>query len=329
MARKTPWLGVISHFIAPQHRHSTAGSIGAHSAHTATRVALSARCESHRSNRNCTIIVHSTGCSHTRRFFIFKSTTRSVRFQSMTRLRSVFLFFLFACVAFGAPSASPGIPVFGNSNPKGGLTLSTPTQIVILLTLLTLLPAVVMSVSPFLRIAIVLHFLRQALGTQTAPSNQVLIGLSMFLAFLVMQPVVMDIYHRGWEPVENGQLSWQQGFDEGSKPLKNFLLKFAREKDIQTCVEMTKTPPPRNPADLDLKILVPAYILSELKTGFQIGAVLYLPFLIIDLAVASITLSVGMVQLPPVMISAPFKILLFVLVDGWNLVVGSLLKTFY
>ena len=107
------------------------------------------------------------------------------------------------------------------------------------------------------------------------------------------------------------------------------MLKFAREKDIQTCVEMTKSAPPRNPADLDLKVLIPAYILSELKAGFQIGAVLYLPFLIIDLAVASITLSIGMVQLPPVMISAPFKILLFVLVDGWNLVIGSLLKTFY
>jgi len=151
----------------------------------------------------------------------------------------------------------------------------------------------------------------------------------LFLAFLIMQPVAMDIYHRGWEPVEGGQVTWQQGFDEGAKPLKTFLLKFAREKDIQTCVEMTRSAPPRNASDLDLKVLIPAYILSELKAGFQIGAVLYLPFLIIDLAVASITLSIGMVQLPPVMISAPFKILLFVLVDGWNLVIGSLLKTFY
>jgi flagellar biosynthetic protein FliP len=167
------------------------------------------------------------------------------------------------------------------------------------------------------------------LGTQSAPSNQVLVGLSLFLAFLIMQPVVTDIYHRGWEPVEDGQVTWQQGFDEGAKPLKNFLLKFAREKDIRTCVEMTKSAPPKNAADVELKVLIPAYILSELKAGFQIGAVLYLPFLIIDLAVASITLSVGMVQLPPVMISAPFKILLFVLVDGWNLVIGSLLKTFY
>lgn len=244
-------------------------------------------------------------------------------------LSSVLFFALMTAFTGVVQAADPVIPVFGSATGKAGLTLSTPTQIVILLTLLTLLPAAVMSVSPFLRIAIVLHFLRQALGTQSAPSNQVLVGLALFLAFLIMQPVVVDIYHRGWEPVENGQMSWQEGFDEGSKPLKKFLLKFSREKDIKTCLEMTKSAPPRTPEDLDLKVLVPAYILSEMKAGFQIGAVLFLPFLIIDLVVASITLSIGMVQLPPVMVSAPFKILLFVLVDGWNLVVGSLLKSFY
>ena len=244
----------------------------------------------------------------------------------MIRFATILLL-LASRIVLAAPNDT-GVPVFGNPNAKG-LTLSTPTQIVILLTLLTLLPAVVMAVSPFLRITIVLHFLRQALGTQSAPSNQVLVGLALFLAFLIMQPVVMDVYHRGWEPVENGQLNWQQGFDEGAKPLKAFLLKFAREKDIQTCVEIAKSPAPRTPADLDLKVLIPAYILSELKAGFQIGAVLFLPFLVIDLVVASVTLSIGMVQLPPVMVSAPFKILLFVLVDGWNLVIGSLLKSFY
>jgi len=238
------------------------------------------------------------------------------------------LFLLLVAVSLQAAPADPSVPVFGPGNAKG-LTLSTPMQIVILLTLLTLLPAAIMSVSPFLRIAIVLHFLRQALGTQSAPSNQVLVGLSLFLAFLIMQPVAYDVYHHGWEPVESGALTWQQGFEEGARPLKAFLLKFSREKDIKTCLEITKSPPPRTPADLDLKVLIPAYILSEMKAGFQIGAVLFLPFLIIDLVVASVTLSIGMVQLPPVMISAPFKILLFVLVDGWNLVVGSLLKSFY
>ena len=206
--------------------------------------------------------------------------------------------------------------------------LSSPMQIILLMTALTVLPAVVMSITPFLRIAVVLHFLRQALGTQTTPSNQVLIGLSLFLAMLIMQPVATDIYRNAWQPVEKGELTWQQGLDAGSKPLHNFLIKFTREKDVKLFLEISHQAAPRTPADLGLTVLIPAYILSELKAGFQIGAVLYLPFLIIDVVVASVTLSIGMVQLPPVMVSAPFKILLFVLVDGWNLVVGSLMKSF-
>ncbi|HEX4276080.1 MAG TPA: flagellar type III secretion system pore protein FliP [Bryobacteraceae bacterium] len=212
---------------------------------------------------------------------------------------------------------------------KLGDSLSAPMQIVILLTLLTLLPAVIMSVTPFLRIAIVLHFLRQALGTQTAPSNQVLLGISLFLTMLVVQPVAADMYHQGWEPLEQNKISASDAFDAGAKPLKNFLIRFARQKDIKLFIDISHSPAPRNASDLELRILIPAYILSELKAGFQIGAVLFLPFLIIDLVVASVTLSVGMVQLPPVMISAPFKILLFVLADGWNLVIGSLVKGFY
>jgi flagellar biosynthesis protein FliP len=208
-------------------------------------------------------------------------------------------------------------------------TLSAPMQILVLMTALTLLPAIVMSVTPFLRITVVLHFLRQALGTQSTPSNQVMIGLALFLTMLIMGPVSSEIYTKAWEPMEKGQMTAAQAYEEGSKPLRIFLLKFAREKDIQLFLEISRTPPPAKPADLDLKILVPAYVISELKTGFQIGAVLFLPFLIIDLVVASITISVGMMQLPPVMISAPFKILLFVLVDGWNLVIGSLVKSFY
>jgi flagellar biosynthetic protein FliP len=154
------------------------------------------------------------------------------------------------------------------------------------------------------------------------------LGLSLFLTIVIMQPVAADMYHQGWEPMEAGQLTAQQAMEEGTKPLRQFLLRFAREKDIALFVEVAHAPAPRSPADLDLQILIPAYILSELKTGFQIGAVLFLPFLVIDLVVASVTLSIGMMQLPPVMISAPFKILLFVLVDGWNLVVGSLMKSF-
>jgi len=232
---------------------------------------------------------------------------------------------LLATPAFGA-TAEP-LSLFGISAGKN--TLSLPMQVVILLTLMTLLPAAVMSITPFLRITVVLHFLRQALGTQTTPSNQVLLGLALFLTILIMQPVAAEMYHRGWEPMENGKLSTEQAMAEAAQPLRQFLARFAREKDIRLFLELAHAPAPRTRADLDLKILIPAYILSELKTGFQIGSVLFLPFLVIDLVVASVTLSVGMVQLPPVMISAPFKILLFVLVDGWNLVVGSLMRSFY
>jgi flagellar biosynthesis protein FliP len=229
-------------------------------------------------------------------------------------------------LALAAPAPNA---LFGINMSKSGDSLSLPMQIVILLTLLTLLPAVVMAITPFLRITIVLHFLRQALGTQSTPSNQVLLGLALFLTILVVQPVATEMYHQGWEPLENNQLTSAQAFDAGTKPLKTFLLRFAREKDVKLFLEMSHTPPPRNAGDLTLNILIPAYIISELKAGFQIGAVLFLPFLIIDLVVASVTLSIGMVQLPPVMISAPFKILLFVLADGWNLVLGSLMKGFY
>jgi len=251
----------------------------------------------------------------------------------MIRLARV-LFFS-AVLATAAHAAKPPAPaaaspsVMGIQLSKGGESLSVPMQIVILLTLLTLLPALVMTITPFLRIAIVLHFLRQALGTQTVPSNQVLVGIALFLTILVISPVAADMYHQGWEPLQNNKLTVDQALDAGAKPLKTFLIRFAREKDVKLFLDITKSPAPHSPDDLGLQILVPAYILSELKAGFQIGAVLFLPFLIIDMVVASVTLSIGMVQLPPVMLSAPFKILLFVLADGWNLVIGSLMKGFY
>lgn len=212
---------------------------------------------------------------------------------------------------------------------KGSGTLSAPLQIIVALTLLAVLPALLMSVTPFLRITVVLHFLRQALSTQGTPSNQVLIGLALFLTLVIMQPVAVDMYHKGWEPLEAGKVTWQQAWSDGSEPLKVFLLRYAREKDVKLFLDISHTPPPRDPSGLGLGVLMPAYVLSELKTGFQIGAVLFLPFMIIDLVVASVTLSIGMVQLPPIMLSAPLKILLFVLVDGWNLVIGSLMRSFY
>jgi flagellar biosynthetic protein FliP len=230
-----------------------------------------------------------------------------------------------ACAAPAASNSLLGVNMAG----KGGEALSVPMQIVIVLTLLTLLPAIIMCITPFLRIAIVLHFLRQALGTQTVPSNQVLVGISMMLTMLIVQPVATEMYQKGWEPMQNNEITAEQAFDAASQPLKTFLARFAREKDVKLFIEISHAPAPHNASDLSLTVLIPAYILSELKAGFQIGAVLFLPFLVIDLVVASVTLSVGMVQLPPVMISAPFKIFLFVLADGWNLVIGSLVKGFY
>jgi flagellar biosynthetic protein FliP len=213
--------------------------------------------------------------------------------------------------------------------PVAAKDLSTPMQIIILMTALTLLPAIIMSITPFLRISIVLHFLRQALGTQSVPSNQVLVGMALFLTMVLIQPLSSQIYKEAWQPMEAGQLSGPQAWEAGTKPLRVYLGRFVREKDVQLFLEITHSPVPRTSADLDLTVLAPAYILSEMRAGFQIGAVLFLPFLLIDIIVASVTLSIGMVQLPPVMVSAPFKILLFVLVDGWNLTIGSLMKSFY
>jgi flagellar biosynthetic protein FliP len=155
------------------------------------------------------------------------------------------------------------------------------------------------------------------------------LGLALFLTIVLMRPVAAEVYNEGWEPVASGAESPEVAFPKAAKPLRHFVLRFAREKDIRLILALNHQPAPRTPEDLDLMVLIPAYILSELKAGFQIGAVLFLPFLMIDLVVASVTLSVGMVQLPPVMISAPFKIMLFVLVDGWNLVVGSLMRSLY
>src|SRR5204862_6671047 len=186
--------------------------------------------------------------------------------------------------AFAAPAANSPLAKLGVNAGSNG-TLSLPMEIAISLTLLTLLPAAVMCITPFLRITIVLHFLRQALGTQSTPSNQVLIGLSLFLTILIMNPVAAEIYHKGWEPMEKKQLSYEQAFDEGSKPLKAFLVRFARETDISLFLDVTHAAAPRTPAALDLKVLIPSSILSELKAGFQLGAVLSLPFLAIYLVV--------------------------------------------
>jgi flagellar biosynthetic protein FliP len=203
-----------------------------------------------------------------------------------------------------------------------------PWTIVVLLTLLTLIPSLLLCMTPFARLLVVFHFLRQALGLQTTPTNQTLIGLSLVLTFFLMQPVGERIYATSVVPLESGQISAMQAVERGEVPIRQFMLHYVREKDVALFVELSKEPRPRTPADLSMRVVVPAYILSELKAGFQIGTVLFLPFLAVDMIVASISTSIGMLQLPPVVISTPLKLMLFVMVDGWNLLVGSLMRSF-
>jgi flagellar biosynthesis protein FliP len=205
---------------------------------------------------------------------------------------------------------------------------STSWTIVVLLTFLTLIPSLLLCMTPFARLLVVFHFLRQALGLQTTPTNQTLIGLALILTFFLMQPVGATIYQTSVVPLQDGRISAMQALERGEGPVKQFMLHYVREKDVALFVELAKEPRPKTPDDLSLRVLAPAYILSELRTGFQIGTVLFLPFLAIDMIVASISTSVGMLQLPPVVISTPIKLLLFVMVDGWNLLIGSLMRSF-
>ena len=214
------------------------------------------------------------------------------------------------------------------SGPNGQVQMTMPVQIMILLTLLTFLPAIIISLSSFTRIIIVFHFLRQALGTQEAPSNQILIGLALFLSFFVMHPTLEAMYNSAYEPWSKGEIDQGQALERGAAPLKDFMLKSTREKDLQLFVEMSGGPKPKGPEDLPMRAVMPAFMISEIKTAFQIGFVLFLPFLVIDMVVSSVLLSMGMMQLPPVMVSLPFKVLLFIMVDGWNLVIASLVKSY-
>lgn len=220
-------------------------------------------------------------------------------------------------------TAGPGglqIPGLGGS--------SAPWTVVVLLTFLSLIPSLLLCVTPFARLLIVFHFLRQALGLQTTPSNQTLIGLSMIMTFFLMQPVGNVIYDTAIVPLENGQITPLDALGRASTPMRGFMAHYVRDKDVDLFLELAKEPRPHKVEDLSFRVLLPSYILSELKAGFQIGTVLFLPFLVVDMVVASITTSVGMMQLPPVVISTPLKLLLFLMVDGWHLLIGSLMRSF-
>jgi flagellar biosynthetic protein FliP len=205
---------------------------------------------------------------------------------------------------------------------------STPWTILFVLTLITLLPAILMAMTPLVRLLVVFHFLRQALGTQTAPSNPTLMGLALMMTWFLMTPVLAQVDQLAVEPYRAGQITGFEAIDRGAAPVKLFLLRYAREKDLALFTAAGQVARPNTAADLPMRVVIPAYILSELKAGFSIGAVLFLPFLLIDMVTASVTTSIGMFQLPPVVVSTPLKILLFVMVDGWNLLANSLLKSF-
>lgn len=206
--------------------------------------------------------------------------------------------------------------------------MSVVVQILILLTVLSLAPAILIMMTSFTRIVVVLSFLRQALGTQQAPPNQVLIGLALFLSFLVMAPVWVKVNTEALQPYLDEEISQSDALARAADPVRGFMLRQVREKDLSLFVDMAKLPAPKNPTDVPTYTVIPAFMVSELRTAFQIGFLVYLPFMVIDIVVASILMSMGMMMLPPVMISLPFKLILFVLADGWYLVVGSLVESF-
>lgn len=226
--------------------------------------------------------------------------------------------------------ASPASPkltleIQGADGPKA---IGSALKIVILMTVLSLAPAILMLMTSFTRIVIVLGFLRQAIGANQAPANQILIGLAVFLTMVIMAPTFTRINNDAVQPLLNETISQREAFSRAQVPLKEFMLRQVREKDIALFLDLTKTPVPGSPEELPMLVVVPAFVIGELKTAFQMGFVLFMPFLIIDMVVASVLMSMGMMMLPPVLISLPFKILLFVLVDGWFLVVKSLVQAF-
>ena len=228
--------------------------------------------------------------------------------------------------ASAASGAEPGTTITLQVGGEEGMSVSL--KVVLFLTALTFLPAAVMTMTSFTRIVVVLAFLRQALGTQQTPPNQVLIGLALFLTLFIMAPVWEQVNAQALQPYLEHRLNEAQALERAAQPIREFMLKQTREKDLRLFTEIARLPLPERPEDIPLRVVLPAFIISELRTAFQIGFLLYVPFLILDMVVASVLLSMGMMMLPPIVISLPFKLLLFVLVDGWSLVVGSLVRSF-
>ncbi|WP_295977791.1 flagellar type III secretion system pore protein FliP [uncultured Variovorax sp.] len=237
---------------------------------------------------------------------------------------------LLAAALVPAAAWTQGLPGFTSTpGPAGSQTWSLSVQTMVLLTSLAFLPALLLSMTSFTRILIVLGLLRTAIGTQTSPPNQILVGLSLFLTFFVMAPVLDKAYDEAYKPFSENKISAEKALERGIAPFKTFMLKQTRESDLALFARLAKAPEMQGPEDVPLRILLPSFVISELKTAFQIGFTIFIPFLIIDLVVASVLMSMGMMMVPPASIALPFKLMLFVLADGWQLLIGALAQSFY
>ncbi|MBN23233.1 MAG: flagellar biosynthetic protein FliP [Bdellovibrionaceae bacterium] len=253
-------------------------------------------------------------------------------FKSFFFLSLVWFFLEKTSVAAGYTPGTSGVTLpslnLSFSNSQSPSDVVSVLRIIILLTVLSLAPAILIMMTSFTRIVVVLSFLRQSLGTQQMPPNQLIVGLALFLSFFVMAPVWNDISTNALQPFLDERISQDVAFKRAEAPIRRFMFAQTREKDLELFLSMTTQVKPKTRSDVPTYVLVPAFVISELKTAFQIGFMLYLPFLVLDMVVASVLMAMGMMMLPPMMISLPFKILLFVLVDGWELIVGSLVKSF-
>lgn len=240
--------------------------------------------------------------------------------------------FLLAPLAAGAQELDlslPGLPAFTSTPaPGGGTTYSLTVQTLLLLTLLSFIPALVLMMTSFTRIIIVFTLMRQAMGTQTSPPNQVLLGLALFLTFFIMSPVAEKVYTDAYKPMSEGTIGLDQALERATVPMRAFMLHQVRASDLSLFTEIANIERVEKAEDLPMRVIIPAYVTSEIKTAFQIGFIVFIPFIIIDMVVASVLMSMGMMMMSPVIVSLPFKLMLFVLVDGWGLIIGSLVRSF-
>lgn len=263
-------------------------------------------------------------------------TTEKLYGGAMPKRSKILIVFILAALfiwltssaAFAEPGISiseDGITINSTEEPQ---EISTSIKLLILLTVLSLLPSILIMMTSFIRIVIVLSFLRNSMGTQQIPPNQVVIGLALFLTFFIMSPVLTDINENALQPFTNNEISLEEAMDRSGDSIKDFMLTHTRDKDLALFVSIADIEPPENLNDLPLTVVVPSFMISELNTAFRMGFMLYIPFIVIDMVVASTLMAMGMMMLPPVMISTPFKILLFLLVDGWNLLAETIIKSF-